>query len=64
MMNDEAMRALEERLLNNPLYENQLFPDVEIIEDLDDLELDESELENDIDSELNTNDLDQLWKGF
>lgn len=64
MMNNEAMRALEERLLNNPLYENQLFPDVEIIEDLDDLELDESELENDIDSELNTNDLDQLWKGF
>lgn len=65
MMDYEAMKALEERLLKNPAFENQLFPDVEIIEETDvDADTDENDDDTDISDVKETNDLDLLWRGF
>lgn len=65
MMDYEAMKALEERLLKNPAFENQLFPDVEIIEETDvDNDTDENYDGTDISDVKETNDLDLLWRGF
>ena len=65
MMDYETMKALEERLLNNPAFDNQRFPDVEIIEETDvDTDTDDSDDNTDISSVKETNDLDILWSGF
>lgn len=63
-MNDEKMKDLEQRLLNDPRFANELFPDVEVDEEPGYFSSYGSAPRIDIDDEIDTSDLDQAWLSF
>lgn len=64
MMTPDEMAALEAKLLNNPEYENRLFPDVEVEEEEAHFSSYGSTPHIDINTEMDTSDLNELWKDF